>query len=551
MRKLITVWLGLILIYSVAFSAIFYIDPINGSDAGNGSAASPWQSIQKTLDLPEARAKAAAGGEITFILKGGNYGVFNLTSAAGRPKAAAAGTWTTYQAAPGEEPVFEGMRFVFDELTPLCMKFDGIHVRTPKGNAKAAKAALDGFSSGPIHLDYVSNVEYLNGKFIGPGQSPDSPDGAYVMHSRNLRFENNEVRDVDRGLLFAYCSDGVVLGNHIHRLGGTGVKYAMGNSNFLIERNHIHNSMTGGGIHSSAISIRSGDVIIRGNIMHDGFASSGMMTYNEDNGTYFSFKNVTIENNLMYDIANTYVMRLYNLVSNIVIRNNTFIGKTYVGKEHVGTMCLSTAIAFHSGTASALSVYNNILIGACFLPAAAKVGHNIMWSYKPDDWTCVGPGGSKVLTCISASKPYNYVDALFTGTPNYNPLHHQIIDYGPVPGSEAINFGDASKQPVTSLGTLDANGFIQQNGPVRGANHHSAGAYEFGTGNISILDKNQLPGVSSGMVHNPLRLNETRILGNYEVVDMHGSRIHPARINGAGVYMVRVDEIWRKIVIVK
>src|SRR5690606_17257875 len=31
-------------------AASFYIDPVNGSDAGDGSAGAPWQSLQSVLD---------------------------------------------------------------------------------------------------------------------------------------------------------------------------------------------------------------------------------------------------------------------------------------------------------------------------------------------------------------------------------------------------------------------------------------------------------------------------------------------------------------------
>ena len=45
--------LALILLLGVAFAARaddFYIDPVNGSDAGDGSATNPWRSLQALFD---------------------------------------------------------------------------------------------------------------------------------------------------------------------------------------------------------------------------------------------------------------------------------------------------------------------------------------------------------------------------------------------------------------------------------------------------------------------------------------------------------------------
>lgn len=58
--------------------------------------------------------------------------------------------------------------------------------------------------------------------------------------------------------------------------------------------------------------------------------------------------------------------------------------------------------------------------------------------------------------------------------------HGQTLDYHLAAGSPGINFGDATNQPSDSLGRIDAEGFILNDGPARDSSHHSAGAYEFG-----------------------------------------------------------------------
>ena len=42
--------LGLLLcIAAPAWAADFYVDPVNGSDAGNGGAANPWRTLQAVI----------------------------------------------------------------------------------------------------------------------------------------------------------------------------------------------------------------------------------------------------------------------------------------------------------------------------------------------------------------------------------------------------------------------------------------------------------------------------------------------------------------------
>jgi hypothetical protein len=86
-------------------------------------------------------------------------------------------------------------------------------------------------------------------------------------------------------------------------------------------------------------------------------------------------------------------------------------------------------------------------------------------------------------TTPAPNPPIGYFqNGFFTPTPDFSYMNHKTLDYRLAAGSPGINFGDASNQPDTSLGTLDAKGFIQKNGIMRDANHHSAGAYEYGTG---------------------------------------------------------------------
>lgn len=49
MRHRVLGHLLLLCLAAPAWSADFYVDPVNGSDAGDGSAANPWRTLQAVL----------------------------------------------------------------------------------------------------------------------------------------------------------------------------------------------------------------------------------------------------------------------------------------------------------------------------------------------------------------------------------------------------------------------------------------------------------------------------------------------------------------------
>jgi hypothetical protein len=488
----VMMWAGL------SFPATYYVDPTNGSDlTGSGSKGNPWRSLEKTLVLQNhsGLAKTVATEENIIVLKGGNYGAFNLSGSSGLAKSATGNQWTTYQAAPGEEVVFDGMQFDFNVRTPLYMRFDGIKIRYPGNNGALGKTTR--VMGGPVGLTNVSNVEYVNTTIWGAGWTTGNGIACvYVNNCSKLKFHHCDIGKQETAMFFADCQDVTITFNHIHNGCSSGIKYATGNSGFLIEGNNIHDFLNIGDYHGSAISIRSGDVTIRGNIMHDGFSSSGMMFYDD---TPTPKSNVTIENNLVYDINNYNVMSMYHCGTNVKFRNNTFVGfntRTIDWRYWYETAFgLSSMASGYNGTG--VSVYNNVFIGmyACG-NSNFTTGHNIMWSYDgPSGWTCTPPEPhSHVVTCsYSGSDPTGYFkNGFFVQTPDFSYNHRKTLDYHLKAGSPAINFGDPANQTAKGLGTVDDSGFIQDNGVVRDASHHSAGAYEYASSAVVEMPGNRL-----------------------------------------------------------
>jgi len=375
----------------------------------------------------------------------------------------------------------------------------------------------------------------------------DGEQALLVENCGNLLIKGCDIGKSKFGVQFANSLRCSLSYNHIHEGCSGGVRLMKGAKDCLIEGNHIHDYYDPGGVaHGTGISIRAiGNVVIRNNIVHDGFSSTGLRLYNDIiSADYHS--NILFENNLVYDIQNMYVMWLNDVGENVVVRNNTFIGHNYrvVGEVwHLETALYvkSFAPGYSQG---GLSVYNNIFAGiyASTFPGT-KTGNNIIWSYNPGNYafTCTPPDpGSKVVTCSNAKPPNTsyFSSGFFTGTPDFSENHRKTIEYSLAAGSPAINFGDASNQPSTSLGTLGPDGFIIDNGPARDASHHSAGAYEFGAAGVS---NSQLSTVN---VQHPTGKIQQGIH------DLSGKRV-PENTRKTGLYLVKEGERLSKVMVLE
>jgi len=86
------------------------VDPVTGSDSGDGSSAHPFRSIERARDA--ARAAAATGkSDVIVLLHGGRYEL-TRTISFGPDDSGAIGHEIVYRAAPGERPVLSGGRLI-------------------------------------------------------------------------------------------------------------------------------------------------------------------------------------------------------------------------------------------------------------------------------------------------------------------------------------------------------------------------------------------------------------------------------------------------------
>jgi hypothetical protein len=218
------------------------------------------------------------------------------------------------------------------------------------------------------------------------------------------------------------------------------------------------------GAHQDYCVISGSDITIRNNVFHDG-ATQGIFTSPSDAA------NVTIENNLIYDLAGSTFMNV-GLTGSSAVRNNTLIGSL---RAHYEDQPRSpyyfnglANISADDGGAN-LIVCNNLVLGE-LTPDGARNSWNIVQfqtGLAADNYSVSQSGGG-----------LDFEGTNFFADHNYAPRNRGIFDYQLVANSPAVNFGDPAVQPADSLGSINAIGCIVDDGPARNQDHHSAGARE-------------------------------------------------------------------------
>lgn len=467
-------------------TADYFVDSINGVDTNNGSTASPW----KTLD----RALAAPVPAIVHF-RTGTYGVLTETAPVSR-----AG-YLTLRAAPGQLPVLTGVNVSYSARAGANLRLVGFAIKPDHRNGGSV-----------VNLRNVTDFELLNNtvstiKYAKASGTPGLPllfDGVNINGSERVLVKSNCITSVFRGIQIADSINITIQRNYISPQSGTGIQYLSNNSDVLIEDNHIRggsyvpyptDSDAPNDPHASIISIRSGFVTIRNNIMHGMGSSSGMMFYLPDvTGGLTAYSNITIEGNLVYDAHNDLLLRMYNVADQIVVRNNLLISRhrldatTCNGITNDARYRYNTALIVHSLASgfdgSGLNISNNILVGIASFPTTVVERNNIMWSYNPSasDFVAASPSGtSRIVTStfVGCGRHDLYFESgFFASAPNFSPAHGLLLNLVPSASSQAVGFGDAALQLQRILGTLDANGFFVNAVADRTAGQHSSGPYE-------------------------------------------------------------------------
>lgn len=512
------------------YGATYYCDDANGNDANPGTSEQPWKTIARSYPNNAGDPNVDAGD--TVYIRDGGYGNFYITNYTGE-------SWINYIAALGHSPSFNIIKINNTTKQNVYIKFDGLKVLQPLPDPMPPDDGYRHFISSCIELD---NADYMHVKncLMKGAHKYLTLSGIDVTNCDNLTVERCEIDNVVGGTNFLNSKNLNFIYNYIHNTSEiSGVRLLPGGSTgAIIEGNHIcdcHASVNDDYFphlsdyhRGSGVAIRVTNVVVRNNIIHDGYAQA-LMIYHD----WGPYHNMIIENNLFYD---TKTIALYECGNNVIIRNNNFIGSVVVGSivnkykilQRYGGVGLNVYLATgYNG--SEIEIYNNIFVTKWGISATnpIKEDYNISWNYggtvgypsSKGEHTAImvylltHPWGKDLHgypNCFEdigfrgALAEYSYsVDGIqpffinpgfyFGAVGNYQDCH-KIWDYRLAEGSPGINFGTTQlatytevingtvtgpSQPPDSLGTLDPNGFLRNDGISRNASRHSAGCYEY------------------------------------------------------------------------
>ncbi len=242
------------------------------------------------------------------------------------------------------------------------------------------------------------------------------------------------------------------------------------------------------GEHGSGLEIRTRNLAIRNNIIHDYGNTRGMRCYpghydGQDGMPSGGYSNMLFENNLVYDTKNSNAVECPESGENFVFRNNTIIGQNRgrTGAYYYEAAFYVSSISGSDG--SSMTIANNILVGITGTPPAhATVKGNVM--YTIGDWqtgwksATEYPGNIIVKTDGGSSRPSYFEGAgnFFVGSALFDQYSYTFPNdsthgknlntaYGLTAGAGAVGFANAQYAPATDL-----------NGNPRTA-PHDAGCY--------------------------------------------------------------------------
>ena len=481
-----------------AHSATYYLDAAVVGETGDGSLENPWKT------LAQAQAVVVSGDVVNIL--SGDYGRYSENNVIRTD-------YVIYQAVDGQVVNLDGVSVNNSTLTNTYLKFMGINFKPawvdPCSTSQVgcddpqyAESTTTTYSktADVVNLNNAKYVQIHDSVLEGQNRYLTST-GVYALNSSYITIADCTIKNIIHGIRFVGDStNNAAIGNHIHGLAGTGLSSHgyQTVSNILFERNHIHDGLVTNlpdyapkkeplstyGYHGSGISIRNGDVTVRGNIIRNTGSSAGIKLY-EDESDYIN-DNVLIENNLVYDVGSLYAISVAEAGPNVVIRNNTVIARNRFyangGNAQFRTAFLPYSVDLQNGTPD-IQIHNNIFIGIAKLDSPyITESNNVVWTTSTSTITPVVHETTYVMTSSYSYYPWAELGAMFKDpTMTFANDHGRILDFTLKDGSLGINRGNPTLQPAKSMGALDAdNAFIIDSNPLRAGGNTMVGAYGFG-----------------------------------------------------------------------
>jgi hypothetical protein len=371
---------------AAAEPAGLYVDPADGNDANPGSSERPWKTI--------TWAESHAPNNSTVYLRSGNYGSVVLSRVTGRT------SWSQgifFEPDAGHTPTLTMLHFKYDSAASgdCYISFKGITVTGTSSDDKT------------IDIHEASHLRILNCTVRGwwnMTKKGVSVAGVRVRGSAktmsDITVDGCDLQKAVKGIdISGKLGTGIVISNnHIHHCSDSGIGMESANSDnglILVEHNHIEDQeiLQDGksSTHGSGIAVRCNNVKIARNIIHNYGNTRGIRLYQ---GVFHAngYNNITIENNLLYDLINDLAVELIDIGENCSFCNNTIIG--YRGKSKQVSQRYGSALSLKrasSKNGSGFRMYNNILVGYLSINTGFtdySENNNLIWAVS--DWTMGG-----------------------------------------------------------------------------------------------------------------------------------------------------------------
>jgi len=430
---------------SVVDGTVFFVDKnrAGASDTNPGTESSPWKTLAKA-------AATAQSGDTVYVKAGTYYETLRplYSGTAGAP--------ITFAAVPAS--ACRG-----GKTKSACgVIIDGSGTRDSAVVVNRGYIRVEGFemtNHGGGLLAEVIHVENVGVQIVNNYIHDNDGSGvvAIVGNSTGLLVDNNEMRNVYRGILFGGNSM-TFRNNHIWAINCDGIRG--GGDNTIIEGNDIHSANHGASeCHMDALDLGAGEtnrgLIIRNNTIYD--FSQLVYIYGYSGS---SVENIEIYGNVIYndkywtdfggETQGVFVdaRRSTTSARNIAIHSNTF---AWLGYDAVWVLGVGNNIAN-------VSIRNNILYQAGLnISSVTNLDSDYNVYYQSNSNVGLGP------------------HSFFADPKFVNHVRHVAYNLRLQTGSPAVDTGSSSAGTVTSFPTP----FTDQDGTLRPANGvYDIGAYE-------------------------------------------------------------------------
>ena len=316
----------------VLLSMTYYVSSSSGSDAGAGTSAAPFQTLQRAADAVTADANAHAGvaaGD-TVIVRAGTYPA-GFVLGWDTPAAGTAAAPITFQADPAAAPasvIITGRNShtqVGIDLEPGCdhVVINGFVIDATAKQLSAYPNKGSGIKA-TGHYDTIENCTVKNIDY-GFGITCDAAIGIQILDNEVYGTGWHSNGNYGHGIYVAGASDNCVLrGNYVHDNLYTGIQFNGDPDNVsgaLVEQNRVQDN---GGNGFNCDGLRNS--IVRNNLI-TGWQNFGIVLFKID-AALPSTGNLIVNNTFAHGQAGSAAaaVRLLNAATGNTLQNNVLLG---------------------------------------------------------------------------------------------------------------------------------------------------------------------------------------------------------------------------------